>query len=156
MVLARILVDGYSLLHGWNALAPGKPRHSSAAREELVRTLTQYSDVCGAPITIVFDGARGRSGTRETASTPDVEILFSCAGQTASQMIERLFHRLRPCGELLVVTDDAVERNRVAGAGGGVANCLDFLQTVERTLAEMEREIELYNQQERLKFNNAA
>jgi predicted RNA-binding protein with PIN domain len=33
MALVRILVDGYSLLHGWPELAPGAPRHSERARE---------------------------------------------------------------------------------------------------------------------------
>src|SRR6266567_3370333 len=59
MALVRILVDGYSLLHNWPELASGKPRHSAAAREELITQLTQYHDACGTPITIVFDGAGG-------------------------------------------------------------------------------------------------
>ena len=40
MALVRILVDGYSLLHNWPELAPGKPRFSPAARGELIRMLT--------------------------------------------------------------------------------------------------------------------
>ena len=35
MALVRILVDGFSLLHNWPELAPGKGRHSAAARGEL-------------------------------------------------------------------------------------------------------------------------
>src|SRR5262245_52681042 len=58
MALVRILVDGFSLLHNWPELAPGKPRHSAPAREELISRLRQYYDACGTPITIVFDGAR--------------------------------------------------------------------------------------------------
>ena len=42
MALARILVDGYSLLHSWPELAPGQPRHSAAARDELVHVLAGY------------------------------------------------------------------------------------------------------------------
>jgi predicted RNA-binding protein with PIN domain len=55
--LVRILVDGYSLLHSWRELAPGKARHSAAAREELIHVLRQYGDAIGTPITVVFDGA---------------------------------------------------------------------------------------------------
>ena len=44
MALVRILVDGYSLLHSWPELAPGKPRHSAAARDELIRVLTLYQE----------------------------------------------------------------------------------------------------------------
>ena len=143
-------------MHNWAELAPGKPRQSSAAREELIHKLTQYCDACGTPVTIVFDGVHGPPGSQETASTPEVEILFSRAGQSADQMIERVAHRFRPHGEVLVVTDDPMERDLVLSSGGLASSCLNFIQTVDGTLAEMERQIELYNQQERLKFNNAA
>jgi hypothetical protein len=33
MALVRIIIHGYSLLHNWPELAPGKPRHSAAARK---------------------------------------------------------------------------------------------------------------------------
>src|SRR5271156_6525063 len=75
MALVRILVDGYSLLHNWPELAPGKPRHSMEARDELIRVLTLYRDATTTPITIVFDGA-GKSAATEFPSTPDLEILF--------------------------------------------------------------------------------
>ncbi len=60
MALVRILVDGYSLLHGWPELAEGSPRHSEAARDALVEMLTQYQDACGTPVTIFFDGRGAR------------------------------------------------------------------------------------------------
>ncbi len=155
MALMRILVDGYSLLHNWPKLAPGKPRHSAAAREELISRLTQYHDACRTPITIVFDGAGGGNNFDRIPSTDDVEIVYSRAGQSADQVIERVAHRLAAYGEVLVVTDDSAERETVASAGGMVSNCLSFIQTVEDGLADLEREIKQYNQIERLKFNRA-
>ena len=62
MALVRILVDGYSLLHGWPELAPREPRYSAAARDELVHVLRLYSDAVNTPVTVVFDGA-GSVGT---------------------------------------------------------------------------------------------
>jgi predicted RNA-binding protein with PIN domain len=71
MSLVRILVDGYSLLHSWPELAPGKARHSAAARDELVRVLTLYRDAAQTPITIFFDGSSPNlGGPSETRSTP--------------------------------------------------------------------------------------
>ena len=150
MALARILVDGYSLLHQWPEVAPGKPRHSLAAREELISRLTQYHDACGTPITIIFDGASGTIG--ETESNPDVEILYSRTGQTADQIIERVTHRLKEFGEVLVVTDDFAERDTVTSAGGMTSSCLNFIKTVDDTLSQMDREIANYNRREREKF----
>src|ERR1700722_19633452 len=100
MALARILVDGYSLLHYWLELAPGQPRYSERAREELIRVLTQYHDVTGEPITIFFDGSSGPARAPKKDSGREVEVLFSRAGQTADDMIERVAHRLQSYGEV--------------------------------------------------------
>src|ERR1035441_10284600 len=118
MALVRILVDGYSLLHSWPGLAPGKPRHSAAARDELIRVLTLYQDTAGTPITIFFDGSGTAKGPSEFVSRPEVEILFSRSGQTADDLIERAAHRFRSYGEVMAVTDDNAERETVIALGG--------------------------------------
>ena len=87
MALVRILVDGYSLLHNWLQLAPGKPRHSAAARDELIRRLTLYRDAIATPITVVFDGSGPRGGKTARTPTPEMEVLYSRAGQTADDII---------------------------------------------------------------------
>src|SRR5262249_48748736 len=135
MALLRILIDGYSLLHNWPELAPGKPRHSAAARDELIRIITQYRDVIGTPVTIFFDGSGAPVGTPAALSTTELEFLYSKPGQTADQMIERAAHRFAEYGEVLAVTDDLAERDTVVSLGGSASSCLSFIQTVENTLA---------------------
>jgi hypothetical protein len=152
MALVRILVDGYSLLHGWPELAPGKPRHSAAARDELVHHLTLYQDVVGTPITIVFDGGNSDIRLSTVESTPKVEILYSRAGQTADQIIERVTHRLKDYGEVLAVSDDFAERETVIAMGGIASSCLNFIQTVESALAELKDDIKTRNRAERNRF----
>ena len=152
MALVRILVDGYSLLHNWPELAPGKARFSAAAREELIHVLTLYRDAVGTPITIFFDGSSPARGPSQAASTPEIEILFSRAGQTADQMIERAAHRFQPYGEVLAVTDDHAERDTVIALGGMAASCWNFIQTVESTLAELQDDIKDHNRNERNRF----
>ena len=152
MALVRILVDGYSLLHNWPRLAPGKPRHSAVAREELIHTLTQYFDASGTPITVVFDGSRSGREPDETPSTPDVEILYSRAGQAADQIIEKAAFRLKPHGDVLVITDDLAEREMVSGFGSLTSSCENFIRTVEGAIAELQRQLTSYNQKEQLKF----
>jgi uncharacterized protein len=152
MALVRILVDGYSLLHQWPEVAPGKPRHSLVAREELIGRLTQYHDATGTPITIIFDGASGT--VADFPSSPEVEILYSRTGQTADQIIERVTHRLQSYGEVLVVTDDFAERDTVTSAGGMNSSCLNFIKTVESALSDLDRDIANYNRREREKFKH--
>jgi len=154
MALVRILVDGYSLLHSWPELAPGKARHSAAARDKLIHVLTLYRDATHTPISIFFDGSSPKlGGPSTTPSTPDVEILFSRAGQTADQMIERAAVRFQPYGEVLAVTDDSAERETVINLGGMASSCWNFIQTVQNTLAELQDEIKHHNRRERNKFN---
>ena len=155
MALARILVDGYSLLHNWPELARGKPRHSAAARDELIRVLTQYRDAESTPITVVFDGSGAPAGTPRTLSTSEMEILYSKAGQTADDVIERVVHRLLAFGEVLVVTDDYAERDTVLSLGGMVSSCLNFIQTIESTLMELQRELGRHNRKEKERFRRS-
>ena len=154
MALVRILVDGYSLLHSWPELAPGKARHSQAARDELIHVLTRYQDACGTPVTVIFDGAGSKRGRPEAEIEPSVEVLYSRAGQTADQMIERATHRFKEYGEVLVVTDDFAERDTVMSLGGMVASCLGFIQSMESALADLQRELKNYNRKEQRRFKN--
>jgi hypothetical protein len=151
MALARILVDGYSLLHQWPELAPGRPRHSAEAREALIRTLLLYQDATGTPMTVVFDGA-GKAAATAFPSTPDLEILYSRGGQTADQIIERVAARMQEFGEVLAVTDDYAERDTVFFHGGLASSCANFIETVERTLREQERDIFHHNRRQRAAF----
>lgn len=151
MALVRILVDGYSLLHGWPELAPGQPRHAAAARAELVHVLTQYQDATGTPITVFFDGS-GAPPNLPRTELPAVEVLFSRAGQTADDMIERATHRFQPYGEVLVVTDDHAERDTVIALGGSTASCLNFIAMMESALQALAEEVQQYNRNERNRY----
>jgi predicted RNA-binding protein with PIN domain len=152
MALVRILIDGYSLLHGWPELAPRSARHSAAARDELAHRLTLYRDAIGTPITIVFDGANDDIRLSTVESTPEVEILYSRTGQTADEIIERAAHRFSAYGEVLAVTDDYAERDTVIAMGGMASSCLNFIQSVENALGELQDEIKMYNRKEKNRF----
>lgn len=154
MALVRILVDGYSLLHAWPQLAPGQPRHAAAARDELLRILGRYQDAVGTPVTVVFDG----TGARRKHSTPEeaqpVEVLFSGAGRTADDLIERAVHRFQPYGEVLVVTDDTAERDLVIGMGGSAWPCATFIAEIESAFRELEQALQRHNRREQTRFRH--
>lgn len=153
MALIRILVDGYSLLHNWPELASGHSRHSERARNELVHVLTRYHDATGTPVTVFFDGAGASVGAPKPELTSAVEVLFSRAGQTADQMIERAAYRFNAYGETLVVTDDHAERNVVRDMGGSVASCANFIRMIGDALTELQDELRNYNRTEVNRFN---
>lgn len=151
MPLARILIDGYSLLHKLSGIAVRQPPHTEAARAELVRWLTQYHDATGTPISVFFDGTDKVSNTAEL-STPGVEVLFSRAGKTADELIERATHRLLEYGEVLVVTDDHAEQQTVVALGGMAIGCQHFIRMMEDAVAQMQDNIKRVNKRELAKF----
>ncbi|HTI97428.1 MAG TPA: NYN domain-containing protein [Dongiaceae bacterium] len=152
MALVRILVDGYSLLHNWPELAPGRARHSAAAREELIQWLTRYQDASHTPVTVFFDGTGAkRKGTADEFAR-QVEVLFSGTGQTADDLIERAAYRFREYGEVLVVTDDLAERDTITGLGGLTASCASFLQMLGQVETQLNQDLEQYNRRERANY----
>jgi predicted RNA-binding protein with PIN domain len=155
MALVRILVDGYSLLHSWPALAPGQPRHSAAARDELIHLLTRYSDAVGTPVTVVFDGGGHRGQREKVPADSQLEILYSRAGQTADQIIERVAFRMKPFGEVLAVTNDHAERDTVVGLGGLASSCENFILTLESALKDLERDVHHYNSAEKRRYKRS-
>jgi predicted RNA-binding protein with PIN domain len=153
MALVRILVDGYSLLHNWPELAPGRPRHSAAARDELIAELTRYQDASGTPITIFFDGSgKVRQVGKDEFARP-VEVLYSGGGQTADDLIERAAYRFKDFGEVLVVTDDFAERDTVISMGGLATSCDNFLRTMGGAFKELNDDVKHHNRKERNQFN---
>lgn len=152
MPLLRILVDGYSLLHAWPELAPGRARHSAAAREALIQQLTHYRDATGTPITIFFDGAGAPKGTPQAHSTREVEVLYSRAGQTADDLIERAAYRLSQYGEVLVITNDFAERDTVNSFGGMAQSCENFLRMMGEAKRDLTLDLKEHNRRERSRF----
>jgi len=151
MPLARILIDGYSLLHNCPGIAAGQPPHSEAARTELVRWLVRYHDATGIPISVFFDGT-GRVNNAPEHSTASVEVMFSRAGKTADELIERATHRLLQYGEVLVVTDDRAEQQTVIALGGMAISCQNFIRMVEEAIAQLQNNIKRINKGELAKF----
>jgi len=155
MALVRVLVDGYSLLHQWPELASGRPRHSESARDELVQALTQYHDLTGLPVTVFFDGASPKTGPLPRAGSREVEVLFSRGGQSADQMIERAARLFLDHGEVLVVTDDHLERDTVAALGGMVQSCDGFVAEFQQLTERLQKEVRRHNVRERHRFNRS-
>lgn len=152
MALLRILVDGYSLLHAWPELARGRARHTEAARDALVATLTQYGDAVGVPVTVFFDGGGAPKGVPKTQSHPRMEVIYSPKGKTADDLIERVAYRIVKHGEALVVTNDYAEQDTVRAFGCRATGCEEFILDVNAALRELSDSLERHNRRERKRF----
>ena len=148
MVIVRILVDGYSLLHVWRDLAPGEPRHTARARDALIAELTQYADSTHTPVTVFFDGSGAPAGTPKPEAPEGLEIIYSTKGKTADDLIERTAHRLKPYGEALAITNDLAERDTVISLGGMAQSCEEFIKDIERVMNDRNHFVKIHNRRE--------
>jgi len=152
MGLLRILIDGYSLLHAWPDLAPGEPRHSAEARDELIGVLTQYGDAVGTPVSVIFDGGGAPKGTPKPVSSPEMEVLYSPRGKTADDVIERVAFRMVKLGEVLVVTNDHAERDLVMSFGAQAWSCEQFILDANAALTQLTEAVARHNRREQRRF----
>ncbi len=152
MALVRILVDGYSLLHNWPELAPGRRGNPRPRATRWWKCSRSIRIAKGTPVTVFIDGTGSRRGKPKNEAAGTVEVLFSRDGQTADDLIERAAHRFQEYGEVLVVTDDYAERDMVSGFGGSVASCANFIGMIGGALNELQEKLKSHNRAEQKRF----
>ena len=118
----------------------------------MLAVLTAYQDAAGVPLTVFFDGQGAPPDAPRPVSTRQVEVLYSRAGQTADDMIERTAFRMKPFGEVLVVTNDHAERDTVMAFGALIQSCDAFVSQIHATLGEMKDDLKIHNRRERERF----
>ena len=116
-----LLVDGHSVIFAWPELRALHVRRMGAAREALVRTLTNYQDASGVRVVLVFDG-QGARVTEEAEGRDSIQIFYAPAGRTADAVIERLVARYAATHRLTVATSDRLEAQTAISFGA--ASCV--------------------------------
>jgi predicted RNA-binding protein with PIN domain len=115
-----LIVDGHSVIFAWPELRRLQLRRTAAARDALIKTLTDYQDQSGVRVVIVFDG-RGARATEET-EPGGVQVFYAPTGKTADDLIERLVAKYGATHRLTVATSDRMEQQTVISFGA--ASCL--------------------------------
>lgn len=134
-MLTHLIVDGYNVLHAWAQPGRGRGASPSApaidlARIDLLRSLELAAAQHACHCTVVFDGAPIEDLTH--GSSRHLTVLFAGPRDTADTLIERLVCQssgtvprrgavpsARP-NEIVVATDDHLERDLVSGWGAAV------------------------------------
>ena len=115
---ARVLiVDGHSMIFQWPELRKLHAKNTATAREQLVRLLTRYQDSSGAHVCVVFDGKGAKNS--EEKNPGGIQIFYSGSAKTADSVIERIVAAYSSKYEIVVATDDNMERTTVETFGGG-------------------------------------
>jgi uncharacterized protein len=131
-----LIVDGHSVIFGWPELRAMHERRREAAREVLIRQLTNYQDHSGTRVVVVFDGKGGR--VNEATEAGGIQVFYSSTGTTADDIIERLVAKYAAKCSITVATSDRMERQTVFtfGADSISADTLrDWLARAEKEFA---------------------
>lgn len=115
--VTHILVDGSNLIHAWPELRGLLSRDKSVARERLVSSVTALWPSACERLTIVFDGRGQDLVVEHPVGSDAVAVIYTPAGLTADDVIERLIGRAADASSCLVATGDQAERATVEASG---------------------------------------
>lgn len=104
------------MIFQWPELRALHARATASAREQLTRLLTRYQDSSGTHVCVVFDGKGARDS--EEKNPGGIQIFYSGSAKTADSVIERLVAAYAAKYEIVVATDDNMERTTVETFGG--------------------------------------
>ncbi len=111
-----LVVDGHSMIFQWPELRALHAKTTASAREHLARLLTRYQDSSGTHVCVVFDGKGDRS--TEEKNPGGIQVFYSGSSKTADSVIERIVAAYSAKYEIVVATDDNMERTTVETFGG--------------------------------------
>jgi predicted RNA-binding protein with PIN domain len=142
--VARLIVDGYNVVHAWPSLKRlASDASLEAARDKLVERLSVLGMISGESVTVVFDAHKSTAISEQTVD--GVQVVFSRRGRSADHVIERLAYEAAAAGDIITVaTSDRFQRDLVRGMGGGVISALELERRVIEAEDEMTRKVRRY------------
>jgi predicted RNA-binding protein with PIN domain len=154
--VTRLVVDGYNIVHAWPELARAMRSESlEEARRRLIARLAEYRATTGIEVLVVFDARFRPRGGAEKEIVEGVEVRYGSARESADHVIERLMYEASRQGrvlEMVLATDDRLQRGLVAGMGVPTLSSRALREEVER--ADRERGGELRRRaEERLRHD---
>src|SRR5271170_3549317 len=125
------------MIFAWPEMRKLHGRRNVAAREALVKQLTEYQDFTGIHVAIVFDGQGGK--VTEETEPGGIQVFYSGAGQTADDVIERLVARYGKEHEITVATDDMLEQQTAITFGAQCVSAEGLKELIGETQRELAR-----------------
>ena len=121
--MRALIVDGYNIIHAWPSLnLTMRTRGLEDARRQLVTALAEYAAQTGVAVTVVFDGQARPGGlpTNEHQRRRHRPLRHQARrARTTSSSAPRIRPSQRGEGaDVVVATDDRLERDVVGGDGG--------------------------------------
>ena len=101
-----LIVDGYNVIHSWEALNDIAKFSLEKARETLMDILSSYVAYTKTELVLVFDAYLVKDGQGSDFRKDGYRVVFTKQDQTADTFIEKMMHELGPDYNIRVVTSD--------------------------------------------------
>ena len=137
-----LIVDGHSVIFAWPELRKLHDRRNVLARDELVKTLTEYQDASGVRVVVVFDGQGEKAS--EVSMPGGIQIFYSASGQTADQIVERLVVKYAGEHEITVATSDHLEQQTATTFGALVVSAAGLRPWLAEARADLQRRLKKF------------
>ena len=134
-----LIVDGHSIIFAWPELLALQRRSGAAAREDLIKILTEYQDLSGVNVVVVFDGKGER--INEVTEPGGIQIFYSNAGRTADEIVERLVAKYGHKHTITVATADLLEQQTVISFGAQCVGSVGLRRRIEDSRTDFATEM---------------
>ena len=134
-----LIVDGHSIIFAWPELLALQRRNGTSARENLIKTLTEYQDLSGVNVVVVFDGKGER--INEVTEPGGIQIFYSNAGRTADEIVERLVAKYGHKHTITVATADLLEQQTVISFGAQCVGSVGLRRRIEDSRTDFATEM---------------
>ena len=131
-----LIIDGHSIIYTWNYLLKLHQSNKSSARESLIRRMTNYQDITGERVVIVFDGKGDVSESMNDENA--IQVFYSKSGVTADQIIERLAGKYSTTRNITVASRDRAVLDTCSSFGADAISP----KTLEELLEKAEKDLE--------------
>ena len=112
-----LLIDGYNIIFDWEELRDIARDNMDAAREVLIRRLSNYQGYVKNNIIVVFDAYKVKGAMHEVEHLDNITVVYTKEAETADMYIEKAVRRLTRSRRVRVATSDSLEQLIIIGAG---------------------------------------
>ena len=138
-----LIVDGHSIIFAWPELRALHESRTASARDRLTKILTEYQDLSGTTVVLVFDG-RGPVITQEN-EPGGIQVFYSNTGHTADDIVERLVAKYGTIYSITVATSDLLEQQTAITFGGSCISPEGLRNLITSTRSAFTRELKRRN-----------
>ncbi|MEG2374202.1 MAG: TetM/TetW/TetO/TetS family tetracycline resistance ribosomal protection protein [Niameybacter sp.] len=144
-----LLVDGYNVIFGCEALKQVADTHIDAAKDRLLDLLCNYQGYHKCYVMVVFDAYRVEGHLTEIYDYHNIRVVYTKEAETADQFIEKFAHEHASKYRITVATSDGTEQIITRGKGCYLMSARELYEQMEVTAKKYWEEYQVRQPKER-------